>query len=67
MEMRGSSNYAAVVALPAVLFLVQLVGEHEWEPNPLVQLAILAAFVPLVGPWRRGKARRTPSSVPAPT
>jgi hypothetical protein len=58
LELRGS-GLAACVALAAVLFLVQLVGMHEWEPNPLVQLAILAAFVPFVGPWRIGRRRRT--------
>jgi hypothetical protein len=65
MDMRGSAGAAAYVALPAGLFLVQLVGVHEWEPNLLVQLAILAAFVPLVGPWRWGRARARRSAAPA--
>ncbi len=64
IELRGS-GLAACVALPGVLFLVQLAGMHEWEPNPLVQLAILAAFVPLVGPWRVGRGRRKPRQEPA--
>jgi hypothetical protein len=67
VEMRGS-GVAACVALAGVLFLAQLVGMHEWEPNPLLQLAILAAFVPFLGPWRLGRGRHAeaPARVASP-
>ena len=50
MELRGSGP-APFVALAAAFFAMQLVGRHEWEPNPLIQLAVIAAFVPFAGPW----------------
>jgi len=50
MELRGSGVWP-FVALAAAFFALQLVGRHEWEPNVLIQLAVLAAFVPLAGPW----------------
>jgi len=56
MDMRGSGP-AAYLAFAAVLFGAQLIGTHEWEPNPLWQVAIIAAFVPFVGPWRIGARR----------
>jgi hypothetical protein len=66
VRLRGS-GLAACVALPGLMFLIQLVGMHEWEPNPLVQLAVLVAFVPFLGPWRIGRGRPGPpaSAVPA--
>src|SRR5207244_9415264 len=36
MELRGSGP-AAYVALAATFVAMQLVGRHEWEPNPLLQ------------------------------
>jgi hypothetical protein len=67
MELRGSGP-GPYLALAATLFAIQLVGLHEWEPNPLVQVAILVAFVPFVGPWRFGRARRVDAARrPAPT
>ena len=47
----------AYLAFAATLFAVQLVGMHEWQPNPLIQVAILASFVPFLGPWRIGRDR----------
>ncbi|MFL5798149.1 MAG: hypothetical protein ACJ77A_09475 [Actinomycetota bacterium] len=64
IDLRGS-GLAACVTLAGVLFLVQLAGMHEWEPNPLVQLAVLAVFVPFVGPWRVGRGRRRRRNEPA--
>ncbi len=65
MELRGAGP-AAYVVLAATVFAVQLVGVHEWEPNPLIQLGILAAFVPFVGPWRFGSRRRATVGAPTP-
>ncbi|MDP9341800.1 MAG: hypothetical protein M3Q23_06785 [Actinomycetota bacterium] len=45
------------VLLAGVFFAIQLVGRHEWEPNPLVQLAVLAAFLPFLVPWRPWRRR----------
>jgi len=57
MEIRGSGP-AAFVALAGAFTLAQLAGRHEWEPNPLIQLALLAAFFPLVGPWNPWRGAR---------
>ncbi|HEY7280608.1 MAG TPA: hypothetical protein VID47_03340 [Actinomycetota bacterium] len=65
MELRGAGP-AVYVVLAATVFAVQLVGMHEWEPNPLVQLGILAVFVPFVGPWRPGRRRGAAMRAPRP-
>ena len=65
MELRGAGPTAYVV-FAAGVFAVQLVGMHEWEPNPLIQLGILAASVPFVGPWRFGTRRGTAARAPGP-
>jgi len=63
MEVRGSGP-AAFVALAGVFFAAQLVGVHEWEPNPLIQLALIGAFVPLVGPWNPWRRPDSGAAVP---
>jgi hypothetical protein len=63
MELRRAGPTAYVV-FAATVFAVQLVGIHEWEPNPLIQLGIVAAFVPFVGPWRFGGRRRAAVRAP---
>jgi hypothetical protein len=60
-ELRVAGPVAYLV-FAGVLFAVQLVGVHEWEPNPLVQLGLLVAFAPFVGPWRIGGHREAAGS-----
>jgi hypothetical protein len=76
MEMRGTGP-AVYVGLAAAIFAVQLLGKHQWEPNLLLSLGLLAAFALAVGPWRpsqlmamldrRGEPLPPPTGDPVPS